>query len=336
MTLPIAAAPATAPSAWPATEACAVSAVVVSYNTAELTVRCLSVLVADLAGVRSELIVIDNGSADGSVPAVRAAIPGAVVIESGRNAGFGAANNVGLARARGEFVLLLNSDAFVEPGAVAALIDCLRRHPRAAVAGPRLLNADGSLQRSCFRFVSPIRALLENLWLSRLAGPARWAGDYSRWPHDVETDVDWVVGACMLVRRTAYEAVGGFDERFFMYAEETDWQHRMRAAGLGVVFCPAARVTHLGGASGDADRPARNVQFFESLDRYVVKHHGRAGLVAVRAAMVVGCSLRAAGWTAVWCGGGGGRRPRAAGKVLLNLWLVRRQLFRWRWSAAGR
>ena len=317
------------PQAVAAPVGCEVSVVIVSYNTAALTVRCLTHLHEDLAGRPAEVFVVDNGSTDGSVAAVRAGFPGVGVIESGRNAGFGAANNSAMARARGEFLLLLNSDAFVEPGCVAALVDCLRRRPAAGVVGPRLLNADGSLQRSCFRFVSPGRAWLENLWLSRLGGPASRIGDYSRWPHDVEADVDWVVGACMLVRRAAYEQVGGFDERFFMYAEETDWQRRIRSAGWGVAFCPAARVTHLGGASGEADRPARDGRFFESLDRYVAKHHGRAGVVGVRVAMVVGCSLRAALWGAVWCGGGR-RRARAWGKVRLNAWLVGRQLFHWR------
>ena len=111
------------------------------------------------------------------------------------------------------------------------LVRYLEAHHEVALVGPRLLNTDGSLQRSCFRFPSPARAWVENLWLSAFFGPNNAIGDYRRWPHDRERYVDWLVGACALVRREVFEQICGFDERFFMYAEETDWQHRMRQTG---------------------------------------------------------------------------------------------------------
>ncbi|HWE07699.1 MAG TPA: glycosyltransferase family 2 protein, partial [Rhizomicrobium sp.] len=127
-----------------------VSAIVVSYNTKSLTLECLRALDDDLTGTPAEVWVVDNASADGSAAAIRAAFPQVRLVTNPRNAGFGAANNLAMAQARGEFLLLLNSDAFVKPGAVRALIDYLRSHPRVGAVGPRLLNGDGSLQRSCW------------------------------------------------------------------------------------------------------------------------------------------------------------------------------------------
>ncbi len=305
-----------------------VSVVIVSYNTRAMTLDCLAALYADLGGTPAEVFVVDNDSADGSPAAVRATFPAAAVIDMGRNAGFGAANNVAMARARGEFLLLLNSDAFVKPGAVAAMVECLRRRPRAAAVGPRLLNGDGSLQRSCWRFPSPGRAWLESLWIAGLFGPDRAAGDYRRWPHDAERPVDWVIGACLTVRRAAFEQVGGFDEQFFMYAEETDWQRRMRQAGWEVVLSPDAVVTHLGGASGATDKVGTRRLFFQSQDRYLRKHHGTGGLVAARAASAVGSALRLVAW-AGWLFARPRHRRRTWGKMQLAGWLLARQATDW-------
>lgn len=304
-----------------------VTVVIVSYNTCELTLRCLEAVCPQIESVGGEIIVVDNASGDDSVQKIRDRFPNVQVVESAENLGFGPANNVGFAHARGSHLLLLNSDAFVQPGAVAALVAYLRSHPTVGVVGPRLLNADGSTQRSCFRYPTPGLAWLENLGISRLFPPrSRW-GDYRRWAHDQQGPVEWAVGACLLVRREAYEQVGGFDPRFFMYAEETDWQKRIVEAGWEIHFSPSAEVVHLGGASGASDRPRINGYFFDSLDRYMLKHHGRAGLVLLRLAMSVGSAVRAAGWALV--SSAPSLRERAMAKLRLHTWLVRRQLFHW-------
>jgi hypothetical protein len=284
-----------------------------------MTLECLRALESALDGTAAEVITVDNGSTDGSAEAIQAAFPTAQVIANKQNAGFGAANNQGMQVARGRYLLLLNTDAFPEKGALAELIAFLDEHPKAAVAGPRTLNKDGSLQVSCYKFPTPSHAWKENLWLSR---------GYSDWPHDTVREVEFVIGACMLVRREVFEQIGGFDEKFFMYSEEADWQRRMRDRGWKVMFVPSARVTHLGGASGAAERSAVTQHFFDSLDYYSRKHHGFGGLVAVRAAMVVGCFMRAV----LWIGASffPSRREIAAAKVRLHSWLVIRQAFHWR------
>ncbi|MGA3170985.1 MAG: glycosyltransferase family 2 protein [Chthoniobacteraceae bacterium] len=294
------------------------SAIVVSYNTRDMTIECLRTLDAALEGMAAEVIVVDNASTDGSVDAIRNACPRARLIAREKNAGFGAANNHAMGMARGRFLLLLNSDAFPERTAIGALLDFIQGHPRAAVVGPRLLNADGTLQISCHPFPTPLFAWLENLWLAR---------GYRGWRHDSVRKVDFLIGACMLVRREAYEQVGGFDESFFMYSEEADWQRRMKNAGWEVVFLPEARVKHLGGASGANEEARVSRHFFESLDYYERKHHGLAGLIAFRLAMTVGCALRTVVWSAVSLLPA--RREVARAKARKHSRLCVRQAFHW-------
>lgn len=306
-----------------------VSVVIVSYNTRTLTLDCLQALYVSLGDLPADVWVVDNASRDGSVEAIREAYPQVRVVANTDNKGFGAANNQALRAARGEFLLLLNTDAFVAPQTVRVLVDYLRQHPRVALVGPRLVNGDGSVQQSCYRYPSPARAWLENLGVSSLlARHARW-GDYKTWPHDAERTVDWVIGACLLLRREAYEAVGGFDEGFFMYAEETDWQRRFRGQGWEIAFTPGAVVTHLGGASGASESARVNAHFFDSLDLYTRKHHGRGGLISLRAAMTVGCGVRALVWSLVALAVPSRRVPARA-KARLQLWLFRRQATHWR------
>src|SRR5579871_2211201 len=305
-----------------------VSVIIVSYNTRDMTVDCLRTLYADLGALEAEVWVVDNASQDDSVEAIRQAFPQVKLIENGSNAGFGAANNRAMRQAQGDYFLLLNSDAFPKPGAIAALIACAQAHPDAAVVGPRLLNKDGSLQTSCYRFPSPGRAWLENLWISALMQNHPTLGDYRRWPHDRERDVDSVIGACMLVRREAFEQTQGFDERFFMYQEETDWQKNLREKGWSVIFTPTAQVTHLGGASGAGEQARINRHFFDSLDYYEWKHHGLPGLISLRIEMALGCLARAILWTLMMLVPG--RRAVAAAKSRLHSWLFVRQMTHWR------
>ena len=304
-----------------------ISAIIVNYNTRGMTLDCLRALETALAGIPSEILVVDNCSKDGSVEAIRAAFPRVRVFESKVNAGFGAANNIAMREAVGNYFLLLNSDAFPKPGAIQSLIDYLRANPRAALAGPRLLNADGSLQASCFKFPTPLRAWLENLWISAVFPRHPFIGDYRFWQHDSPRNVDFLIGACMLMRREVFEQTGGFDERFFLYSEETDWQRRIRDAGWEIAFTPAAEVTHLGGASGANDKKNVSRYFMESLDRYELKHHGPLGLVAFRGAMVVGCALRALLWGAMSLLPS--RRSNALTKMARHLSLTWRQATDW-------
>jgi hypothetical protein len=136
----------------------------------------------------------------------------------------------------------------------------------------------------------------------------------------------------MMVRKSVVEQIGGFDEEFFMYSEEADWQKRMTHAGWKILFTPAALVTHLGGASGTAEKPRVNRNFFESLDYYELKHHGLPGLISLRIAMIIGCSLRAAAWLV--CTLFPAHRQTALAKLKLRLWLIWRQATHWQFRRA--
>ena len=267
-----------------------VSAVIVSYNTAQLTLEAIgSVLDQGLDGV--EVICVDNHSHDHSVPAVRAAFASVELIDSPVNLGFGPANNLALAGCSGRFVLLLNSDARLHAGALAALLEAAERQPHTAVFGPRLLNPDGSLQRSAWPFPGPLKMLIEALGLHRLLRRTPWWEDLGLWDHGTERTVDFLSGACLLIRREVIDAVAGFDESFPFYAEETDLQYRIHRAGWDITLVPAAEVTHLGSGSSPGD--ARRARlFFGAQLRYIDKHFGQLGLVIARAALVLSALLR--------------------------------------------
>ena len=270
-----------------------VSAIIVSYNTRDVTLQCLEALGRELCEISSEILVVDNASRDGSVQAIRDRFPMAYVISNSSNLGFGAANNQAMRCARGEQYLLLNSDTFLLPGSVKAMIQTLQDYPAAGVVGPSLIYPNGCFQRSCFTFPSPGKAWLECLGLLRLfTRPERKPS-----PQTDRRIVPWLIGACLLLRREVYERVGGFDEHFFMYGEETDWEYRIRKTGYEIFFEPAAEAMHLAGSSRPAEHESFNPFFYSGQDRYYRKHFGPAGFLSYRLAMIVGCILRLSAWS---------------------------------------
>ena len=264
-----------------------VTAVVVSYGTRDLLARCLTALGAQ-EGVTLETIVVDNASPDASAELVRREFPEAQLVALDENVGFARANNLAFEHARGEHLLLLNSDCFLEPGALSELVAAARRHPDAAAVGARLANADGSLQRSAWPFPRPARIAAEAFLLHRLG----LFEDLRTWAHDEEREVDFLIGACLLVRRDALDEVGGFDERFRFYGEEADLQRRLANRGWKVVLAPDARATHVGGASSRDSRERLRL-FYGGQRRYLEKHGGRLAWPAARLALLVGSMARA-------------------------------------------
>lgn len=271
-----------------------ITVIIVSYNTRQMTLECLRTLYANAGGANLEVFVVDNASNDGSAQAIRDVFPQAHLIRNEQNVGFGPANNQAIRLATSEYILLLNSDAFPRPHAIERLIAYLDAHPDTAIVGPRLLNRDDSLQRSCYRFPTPWRMACEYLLLTAAFPNNRWFGDYRAWPHDSEREVDFVIGACMLVRRAAIQEAGLFDEDFFFYSEETDWCRRFHRAGWKICFTPHAQVQHLNGASGAAQPDAVFNEFRRAQERFIRKHDGPLGLAVVRIVVVIGAALRVA------------------------------------------
>ena len=269
---------------------------VISYRTPALLRQCLKALERDRAGVDLTVTVVDNASGDGSPELVEAEFPWVRVVRNTRNVGFGAAHNQVLRVVDAPYVLLLNSDAAPNPGALRTLVDFMVANPDVAVAGPTLRYPDGTVQPSRRRFPTPATLFLEStqiqrFWIDNAVLRRYYIADRR---DDEPQSVDWLVGACLCVRRSAMARVGLFDERFFMYSEELDWCRRFRADGWRIAYVPAAEVMHLEGASARRDLAARDRQFQTSKLRYAAKWHGRGVATALRAYLVLEYVLRAA------------------------------------------
>jgi N-acetylglucosaminyl-diphospho-decaprenol L-rhamnosyltransferase len=223
----------------------------VTWNTRDMTIQTLRHLVDSDQGCKTRLLVRDNGSQDGTSRALADAFPQAD-IDIGENVGFAAGVNTLLHRSTAPWFFLLTSDAWPMPGAIGALVDSARRHPHAAAVAPRLEYPDGTLQHSTHPFPSVRTAAVAAFAADRIS---RDRGDelllQGKWMHDRPRQVDWAIGAALLIRRAAFEDVGGLDERFFMYAEDLEWCWRARKRGWEVWFEPTAVVRHVMGASGE-------------------------------------------------------------------------------------
>jgi len=243
-----------------------VTAVTVAYNGLPWIERCLE----SLAGV--ETILVDHGSTDGTLELVREKFPEVRVVEQG-NSGYGAGLNAGFRIASGRYWLPINSDAWVEGDAVERMVAFADEHPEVAVVCPRLRNQDGTLQRSVRGFPTLWRVATEYFFLRKLAPRSRALNTYyAGWfGHDEPREIEWAMGPCFLVRRDAADAVGFFDESFFMFWEETDWLYRFHRAGWKVWFLPEAEVVHVGGATHGGRMFGENVK---ALVQFFEKHHG--------------------------------------------------------------
>ena len=263
---------------------------IINWNTRDLLRSCLTTCVAERP---DELVVVDNGSYDGSIDMVRREFPGVRLKVLPSNPGYGAASNIAFRLCRAPYVLLLNSDTEVRPGALAALTQALDERPHTGVIGPKLENPDGSLQRSVFPFPSPYISFLKRQPLSGLV--TRLPGLREQYPlnfrHDRERRVPWVLGAAHAIRRDAFEAVGGVDESYVMYYEEVDLCYRMLRAGWDTRFVPCATVMHVGGAATRQRRQEMLVRLtLSSLEFH--RHHDRGARLAL-ARQVVRLSARA-------------------------------------------
>jgi N-acetylglucosaminyl-diphospho-decaprenol L-rhamnosyltransferase len=291
------------------------SIIIVNWNVRDLLRRCLASIQASpgvwldagagtaptAAGVHSalsaEVVVVDNASGDGSAEMVRAEFPWVRLIANSENRGFTAANNQGIAASFGRYLLLLNPDTELLGNALRVMLDFMEAHPSVGLAGPQLRygevetpneiaagesTGDGGVQSSRRRFPTLATAFLESTVLQGLFQKSKVLRDYyvlDR-PDDTTQEVDWVVGAAMMVRRAVVEQIGGLDEGFFMYSEELDWCRRIKAAsGPGggawqVMYLPAARVVHHEGRSSAQAPALKQIQFHASKVRYFRKYHG--------------------------------------------------------------
>lgn len=260
-----------------------IDAVVVTYNSGDTIRACVAPLL-DLVDVR--VTVVDNASDDGTLEAVCGLAVRAV--RSGRNAGFGAGCNLGARTGDAPLLLLLNPDATIAPADLTRLVAVLDAEPDVGLVGPRLLDGDGKLIPSLRRLQRPSSVWSEALYLHRLAPDARWSSEIETRQdrYDAVAYPEWISGAAMLVRREAFDAIGGFDEQFFLYCEDQDLCARLRTAGWRIRYEPEATVSHVGGHS--APRTTLLGVLAESRIHFARKHSGRVSASVQRLGVAVG------------------------------------------------
>ena len=266
-----------------------VSIVIVNFQTPQLTVDCLDALDKENSKVvQVNTLIVDNNSGDDSVKVLDAWINSSSysdqhqLVAHTSNNGFSSGNNIGIKASTSEYVLLLNSDTIVRPGAIDLLVKTLRDNPEMGMASPRLEWPDGSPQESCFRFHRPINELIR----SAATGPITMLLKHYEVPLRVSGKLlypEWTSFACVLIRRQVFEDIGLLDEEFFMYFEDVDFCKRAREAGWNIIHNPEAHVVHLRGGSSPVKSQAAKKKrlpryFYESRSRYYHKHFGRFGL----------------------------------------------------------
>jgi GT2 family glycosyltransferase/lipopolysaccharide/colanic/teichoic acid biosynthesis glycosyltransferase len=251
------------------------SIIIVNYNVREFLAHAIESLQKAMKKIRSEIIVVDNDSDDGSVEMVRRRFPTVLLIPNKSNLGFAKANNLALRRARGKFLLLINPDTVVQEDTLRAMLEFFDAHPKAGLAGCKILNPDGSFQLACRRsFPTPWVAFTKIVGLSALFPKSRLFGRYNltyRNP-DETYEVDAVSGSFMMLRREVYEQVGGLDEEFFMYGEDLDWCYRIQQAGWHIFYVPSTTIIHYKGESTKRSSINEIRTFYEAMHLFVRKH----------------------------------------------------------------
>jgi N-acetylglucosaminyl-diphospho-decaprenol L-rhamnosyltransferase len=269
------------------------SVIILSWNTCTLLEHCLCCVYETLTEITFEVIVIDNGSIDGSQSMVRERFPAVRLVQNQENVGFARGNNQGAALSVGRYLLFLNSDALLQPGAVRALLSAASAEQRAGVVGAQLRNTDGSFQASHSPFPNLWQELLIVSGVGRMLC-GRWYPSHGPQERRGPQVVDYVEGACMLARREAYAAVKGMDEGYFMYAEDVDLCYTLRQQGWQVLYQPAARVVHLGSGSSRNRRPQREADLYASRVRFFRLHYGSSASTLLRALFLCSTAIKVA------------------------------------------
>ena len=297
------------------------SIAIVSYNTKEILLDCVSSVQAHTTTITYEVIVVDNDSRDGTVPAIKNIYPDMRIIANPDNRGFAKAVNQALAVSRGRHVLLLNSDTLVRDQALATMVDHLDEHPDIGAVGCKQWTGDGHLNQTCFPFPSIRDHLFYSALFQRVAPSMQAAAAAT---HAVDCtqsqDVDWANGACLMVRRSLLQELGGLDEEFFMYFEDVDLCRRLRQQGYRVRHLAEAEIIHFIGRSSGRDHERLQLVWEFSRIRYIEKH-----FPPVKCLLMKGWIAGGTGWRmmqSMWCAPAAQRRRRMQSclTTLRRLW----------------
>jgi len=252
-----------------------ISIIIVNWNTKDLLQECLASIYKTVNKITFEVWLVDNASADGSVEAAKKRYPDINVIQNEQNLGFAAANNLAFKQMKGNYALLLNTDAALIDNAAEELFYFMEDRPKAGMACGQLLNTDGSKQNSIANYPSLLSLFCNETFL-RILLPNKFPSKRKEYSYPIE--VDSCIGACMIVRKEAMDQVGTFDEGYFFYLEETDWAYRMKQAGWGVFFVPSARIFHAQGKSV-GNTANKKIMFYRSRYYFFKKWHKGTNII---------------------------------------------------------
>lgn len=281
------------------------SIIILSWNTSAITKQTLESVYRETKNISApggpalgwdfEVILIDNNSADDSVAMIKRDFPRVVLVENKDNLGFAKGNNQGMAIAKGEYTMLLNSDTIVLDGAINKLAGYLNDHPEVMMVGPRLLNKDGTFQHACRRVLpDPVNSFFYLFGLNKIFKRSKIASEYKQLAADPEISgpAQALSGAAMMFRRTVYEKIGGLDERFFMYGEDLDFCKRVYDNGWITMYLADAKITHLGGVSSGKRRTKSLINFYDAMWLYYKKHFGKKNNFLINTVIWLGIKLR--------------------------------------------
>lgn len=273
------------------------SIIIVSYNTKEILRECLNRVKMQGTGIDTEIIVVDNASSDGSPDMLREEFPEVILIVSEKNLGFAGGNNLGFEQASGRYVLLLNSDAYVLPGVFVSTIAFMEETPDCGILGVKLIDVDGEMQPCARMLPNPWNKFLVISGIAAKFSKSKFLGgpDFPWWPHDSPREVGWVPGAYFLIRREVIDVIGGMDDRFFLYYEETDYCLQAMRKGWKVMIFPEASVIHLGGESSKTTK-----QTMSSKGKQLVRFQLQSEFMYYRKNFSIFRLLAAAGVEVFW------------------------------------
>lgn len=285
------------------------SIIIVNWNTREMLRDCLHSVFDTLGDLAAEVILVDNASTDGSAQMVAQEFAQVQLVVNSQNLGFARANNKGMARAKGQFVLLLNTDTLVRGDVLQAMVGYMQAHPAVGILGPRVLNRDGTVQHSATGYPTLGRLVLQTLGLDRFQMFDHY--QMAHWRRDAPREIEVISGCCLMARAAALPQIGLLDSDFFFFGEETDWCRRFARAGWQVMFAPVGEIVHFGGGSVRRLHHKRDVMLTKAMVQLHRKHGGRvAGLACY--AVLFGFNLsRAVLWGGLALLRGGAARERA-------------------------
>jgi hypothetical protein len=271
------------------------SFIIVNWNAKKYLLQCIGSIIDSHPSFSYEIIVVDNASSDGSPEMVKGQFPDVLVVCNNNNLGFARANNIGIRKAQGKFLCLVNSDVVVSKGCLEKMIAFMQSQPLIGMMGPQVIGINGAVQRSCMKHPTLLNMFARAIALDSIFPKLTLMGNQlmTNWKHDILRRVDIINGCFWLIRRQALEGVGLLDEQFFMYGEDMDWCKRFWDAHWEIVFYPDAQVVHYGGASS-ANSPIKfYVEMHRASLKYWNKHHGKVSSLIYRLVLLLHHCFRA-------------------------------------------